>query len=131
MSYHRTSKTAPGGGAPSMTVCTNDFTLCNLVEDGLPVAIPDARGDAEGLVAKVIEFEHARIRLTAVRARVRREEVEQEPNAPVELDVLPPLGLSDVLGSIGQIVLAAVGGSAWPAVVVPLASFAAPPGELD
>ena len=114
-----------------MTVCTNDFALCNLVEDGLPVAIPDACGDAEGLVAKVIELENARIRLAAVHARVRSEEVEQEPNAPVELDVLPPLRLSDVLGSIGQIVLAAVGGSAWPAVVVSQASFATPPGELD
>jgi hypothetical protein len=34
-------------GSASMTVCTNDLALCNLVEDALPVAIAGAFGDAE------------------------------------------------------------------------------------
>jgi hypothetical protein len=112
-----------------VTVCTNDFALCNLVEHRLPIAIPDARGDTEDLVAEMVELEHARIGLAAVRARVRGEEIEQEPNPPVELGVLPPLGLGDVSGSIGQVVLAAVGSATRAAVVVALPLRTTSPGE--
>jgi hypothetical protein len=32
LSYHRASEAAPVGGAPTMTVCTNDVALSDLVE---------------------------------------------------------------------------------------------------
>jgi len=131
LSYHRASEAAPGGAAPSMTVCTNDFALCNLVEDGLPVAVPDARGDAEDLVGEVIEFENARICLATIHARVRREEFEQEHDAPFEFVVLPAFRVSDVLGPVCEVMLPAIGGAAWPAVVVSLASCTSSPGELS
>jgi hypothetical protein len=41
-----------------MTVCTNDVALCNLIEDVVPVSVPDAGGDRELLVPKVVELEH-------------------------------------------------------------------------
>jgi hypothetical protein len=70
LSYHRASETAPLRGAASMTVCTNDLALCHLVKNALPGPVPKTRPDAELLVAKVVELEHDRIALAAVRARV-------------------------------------------------------------
>lgn len=65
------SETAPLRGAASMTVCTNDLALCHLVEDALPLAVSEACGDAEFLVAEMIELEDDRVGLAAVHARVR------------------------------------------------------------
>jgi hypothetical protein len=53
-----------------MTVCTNDLALCNLVEDALPVAIPNALGDIEFLVPEMVELEDDRICLAAIGAGV-------------------------------------------------------------
>jgi hypothetical protein len=60
-----------------MTVCTNDLALCNLVEDVLPIAIPDAVGDPELLLSKMIELEHDGIVLAAVDAGMLAKESDQ------------------------------------------------------
>jgi hypothetical protein len=70
LSYHRTREATPTSGAASMTVCTNDLALCNLVEDALPVSTLKTLGDAELFVPKVIELQNDRIGLSAVDARV-------------------------------------------------------------
>jgi hypothetical protein len=68
LSYHRASKATPTSGAASMTVCTNDLALCNLVKDALPIPVSDALGDVEFLVAEVTELKHDRVGLAAVDA---------------------------------------------------------------
>ena len=60
-----------------MTVCTNDLALCNLVEDVLPIAIPDAVGDPELLLSKMIELEHDGIALAAVNVGMLSQEIDQ------------------------------------------------------
>ena len=76
MSYRRAREPAPAGRPPTVTVCTNDVALGNLVEDGLPLAISEAFRDLEALVLSVVELEHDRIVLTAVDARVATEEID-------------------------------------------------------
>jgi hypothetical protein len=68
LSYRRAVEAAPLCGAASVTVCTNQLALCNLVEDVLPIAVADAIGNPELLVSKMIELEHDRIALAAVDA---------------------------------------------------------------
>ncbi|HEX3735473.1 MAG TPA: hypothetical protein VHU86_10020 [Solirubrobacterales bacterium] len=68
MSYHRASEATPASGAASVTVCTNNLALCNLVEDALPVAVSQALGDAELLVAQMVELQDDGIGLSAVHA---------------------------------------------------------------
>ena len=68
MSYHRASEAAPLSGATTMTVCTNDLALANLVKDALPLAVPKPVPDAELLVAKMIELEDHWVSLPAVDA---------------------------------------------------------------
>ncbi len=70
MSYHRASEAAPLCGAASMTVCTNDLALCHLVEDALPFAVSKALPDTELLVSEMVELEHDRVGLAAVRTRM-------------------------------------------------------------
>jgi hypothetical protein len=60
-----------------MTVCTNDVALGDLVEHGVPAAVTEAFGDVETLVPEVVELEDQRIRLTAVDARPRTEELNE------------------------------------------------------
>ena len=66
MSYRRARESSPEGGSATVTVCTNDVALVDLIEDRLPAVVPEALGDREGLVAQVIELEHEWIRLAAV-----------------------------------------------------------------
>jgi hypothetical protein len=105
-------------GAASMTVCTNDLALCNLVEDALPIAVSDALGDAELLIPKVVELEDDKIGLAAVRAGM----LAQERNEVVEAfrgDLLLSLsGLIDAAPTIGSVVLLLVRGSTRAAIVV-------------
>jgi hypothetical protein len=54
LSYHRASESAPFSGPSTITVCTNDVALGDLVEHGVPVAVMRAFGEAEAVVAKVI-----------------------------------------------------------------------------
>jgi hypothetical protein len=103
-----------------MTVCTNDVALCNLIKNRLPVPIPDRLRDPEGLFAKVVEFEHAGIRFAAIRARVHGEELEQSFDPSIELSIFPTLRFGDVARAVGKVVLTAIGGTTWPAVVVAL-----------
>ena len=70
MSYHRASETAPLRGAASMTVCTNDLALCHLVEDALPISVPEPVANPELLVSQVVELQHDRITLSAIDTRM-------------------------------------------------------------
>ena len=70
-----------------MAVGADHLTLRDLVEHGLPPARIDLGCDVEELVAKVVELEHERIGLPAVRARMVVKIVEQiagplDPVAP-------------------------------------------------
>ena len=73
MSYHRTREPGPTGGSSSMTVCTNDVALGDLVENRLPVAVANALGDAEVLFVEVVELEHKRVPLAAIDAHMNLE----------------------------------------------------------
>ena len=66
MSYRRTRESATAGGSASVTVCTNDLALCHLVENALPLAVSKAGGDAEFLVAEMVELQDNRVSLAAV-----------------------------------------------------------------
>jgi hypothetical protein len=55
-----------------MTVCTNDLALCHLVEDALPIAVPEPVVDPELLVPQMVELQHDRIPLAAVDAGCSR-----------------------------------------------------------
>jgi hypothetical protein len=68
LSYRRADEATPTSGAASMTVCTNDLALCHLVEHRLPTMVPPDRCDAEFLVPQVVELEHDRVGLAAIRA---------------------------------------------------------------
>ncbi|HSS42541.1 MAG TPA: hypothetical protein VLK37_08340 [Solirubrobacterales bacterium] len=70
MSYRRADEATPYCGAASMTVCTNDVALCNLVEHVIPVAVPHSARDVEFLVPQMVELEYDGIGLAAVNARV-------------------------------------------------------------
>jgi hypothetical protein len=61
-----------------MTVCTNDLTLCHLIEDALPLAVPEPFADSECLVPEMVELEHNRIALSTIDARMLAEVVDQE-----------------------------------------------------
>lgn len=77
MSYHRTCEATPTSGAASMTVCTNDLALCNLVEHALPIPISKSLSYAELLVPEVVELEDDRIALPAVDAGMLAKERDQ------------------------------------------------------
>jgi len=74
LSYHRTREATPTSGAASMTVCTNDLALCNLVEHALPIPISKTLGNAELLVPEVVELEDHRIALPAIHAGMLAQE---------------------------------------------------------
>ncbi len=76
MSYRRARESGPEGGSATMTVCTNDVALGNLVECGLPGAVANTFGDLEALVAEMVELEDDRIALAAVGAGVVAEELD-------------------------------------------------------
>jgi hypothetical protein len=100
LSYHRASETAPLRGAASMTVCTNDLALCHLVEDALPIAVPEPLADPELLVPQVVELQHDWVLLAAIDARMLTQVGDQKLNPLSEsrfssqassLDVAPPV----------------------------------------
>ena len=130
MSYHRTSEAAPTSSATSVTVCTNDVALCNLVENALPVAVPDSLGYAELLVPQMVELEDDEVGLSAVDARMLAQERDQILQPFGGHDPLSLLCLVDVALAIGLVVLLLVRGPARSAVVVALAPRLAPPSEV-
>jgi hypothetical protein len=130
LSYHRASKTAPLGGAASMTVCTNDVALCHLIEHALPVAISESGPDAELLVTEVVELEHERIALFAVDTGVGFEVADEVVDAFSDDSPLAPYRCLDVSLSVSGIVLLLVRGPTGPAVVVELSQGLTPPGEF-
>jgi hypothetical protein len=113
-----------------MTVCTNDLALCHLVEDALPLAVSKSGGDAEFLLAEMVELEHDRVGLTAVRARVLAQVGDQEVNAFSDKRSLAPPGGVDVSLPVGRVVLLLVGGPTKAALVVALSLCFAPPGKV-
>jgi hypothetical protein len=131
LSYRRAKEAAPLSGTASMTVCTNDVALCNLVEHVVPIAISDASRDREFLVAQVVELQHDGIGLAAIDARVVAEIGDEENEPLFELGSLPPRCSVDVALFVGSVVLLLVPGAAGPAVGIPLASFSAVPREFS
>jgi hypothetical protein len=116
--------------AAPMTVCADDFTFCDLVEDALPVAFGDPLADIERLLAEMIELEDHGVLFPAVDARIRLEEFDQK-TGPLESHPLPMNGcVSDVSRAVGQVMLTAIGRSTRPTEVVPLPSLLPPPGEF-
>ena len=130
MSYHRTSEAAPPCGAATMTVCTNHLALCHLVENALPGSVPETRSDAELLVPKVVELEHDRIALAAVRARVLAQIGDQVLDPLRDERLLASSGRIDISLAIRRVVLLLVGGPTGAAVVIALASGFPTPGEV-
>jgi hypothetical protein len=131
LSYHRASEAAATSGATPVTVCTNDLALCNLVEDALPLAIPDALSDAELLVAKVVELEDNWIALAAVHAGMLPEIGEEIPQTFSRQRLLSTFCLIDISPPMDPVMLLLVVGPARSAVVVPLAARFAAPGEIS
>jgi hypothetical protein len=122
LSYHRADEAASLSGAAPVTVCTNDVALCHLVEDALPVPVPNAAADPEILVSKVVELEDERIGLTAVSAWVIAEVADQIGDAFDDDFPATACRGVDVLLFIRGVVLLLVSGTTLAAVVVALAS---------
>jgi hypothetical protein len=122
LSYHRAGESGSKSGSPSMTVCTNDVALGDLVEHDLPVAVAEAVGDVEALASEMVELEDQRIGLAAVDAGTLQEELDEIGGALGDDGLLAKQGLGDVALPVRGIVLVFVGGSAGAAVVVPLAA---------
>jgi len=78
LSYRRAGEATPSSGAATVTVCTNDLALCNLVEDALPISVPETLADPEAFVAEVVELENDRIVLPAVGTGMLAQVVDQE-----------------------------------------------------
>jgi hypothetical protein len=66
LSYRRAAEAAPLRGAASMTVCTNDLALCNLVKHVLPAPALQTVRDSELLVSQMVELEDDGIVLATV-----------------------------------------------------------------
>jgi hypothetical protein len=113
-----------------MTVCTNDVALGDLVEDVAPIAIANAFGELEALVAEVVELKHDRIALTAVDARVVAEEMDQIFGPLGDHGSLPELCVGDVALPVRRVVFLLVRGATRAAVVVALAPCATAPREV-
>ena len=128
MSYHRASEAAPVGGAPTMTVCTNDVALGDLVEHGASVPVAKAFGDVEALVSEVVEVEHQRICLAAVHAWSLAEELDEVGGQFGDDRSFAADGVRDVALAVCFVVLAFVIRPGWPAVVVALTTGFAAPG---
>src|SRR6185312_7052210 len=123
--YRRAREAAPAGGAASVTVCTNDVALGDLVEHGLPVALGEPVRDVEALVGQVVELEDERVGLSAVDTRVLAEH--QIRGAFRDQRAFSASRIRDVTLPVRQVVLASVSRSAGAAVVVaPTAWVAAP-----
>ena len=129
LSYHRTGEAASVGGAPAMTVCTNDVALGDLVEHGVPVAVAQAFGDVEALVSHVVELEHNRIGLAAVSARPLAEQRHEIGGSLRDERPFTADGVRYIALAVRRVVLAFVLRSAWPAVVVALTTGLAAPGR--
>ena len=130
MSYHRASEAAPTSGAAPVTVCTNDLALCNLVEDALPLAVPEALSNAELLVAKVVELEDNWIALSAIDTGMPAQIGEEILQAFSCQCFLAPDRLIDVSLPMTPIVLLLVGRPAGSAIVVTLTTRFSTPGEI-
>jgi hypothetical protein len=130
LSYRRAVEAAPLRGAATMTVCTNHLALCNLVEDVLPVAVPDAVCDPELLVPKVVELKNDGIALTAIDAGMLSQKSDEvlSPLFEKRFVALPSLG--DVALFVCQVVLSVIVDPTRPAVVVPLPSRSSTPGKF-
>jgi hypothetical protein len=112
-----------------VTVCTNDVARGDLVQDGLPAAVAKSLRDLEPLFAEVVELEHDRVVLAAVGARTPAEELDKVFGTLDRKRLLAGHRLRYVARSIRGIVLAFVVRAALRAVVVPLPTCFATPGE--
>jgi len=130
LSYRRTRETSTTSGPATMTVCTNDVTLRDLVQDSLPVAVPESLADIERLVATMVELQDNRIGFPAIDARVQPKERDEVHRALRDQRSLAPLRFVDVPLAIGRVMLLLVGGSTRTAVVVALPARLTTPREF-
>jgi hypothetical protein len=115
-----------------MPVGADHLAFLDLGQDALPRAVGESLTNAERLSRwiEMVEFEHHRVPLAAIGARVAGEVLKKEDGP------LPPEGvfsgacLFHVTALVRLVVSAVIGRPAWPAHVVALASPFAPPGEL-
>jgi hypothetical protein len=113
-----------------MAVRADDVALGDLIEDALPTTIAESHPDGEVFVAEVVEFEHERIRLTAVDAWMRGEVVDEVSGALRADCPLAPRRVLDVASAIGDVMLMVAVRPARPAVVVSRSTRFASPREL-
>jgi hypothetical protein len=103
-----------------MAVPAHDIAFRDLGDDCLPLPVRQLVGDAERLVAQVVELEYDRIRFPAIDTRVFAEVRDEQFGS---LRVTPRVALSrqlDVLLPVLEVVEPTVLGLAGPAVVVSL-----------
>ncbi|HET9153311.1 MAG TPA: hypothetical protein VFN85_04265 [Solirubrobacterales bacterium] len=130
MSYRRAAEAAPLSGAASVTVCTNDLALCNLVEHVLPSAPLKSLRDRELLVSQMVELEDEGIVLSAIDTGVLEQERDYELRPFFDQRDLSLAGGSDVTSFVRRVVLLLVLRSAGPAIVVPLSPSPSSPSEF-
>ena len=118
MSYRRAREPSPEGSSASMTVCTNDVALRNLIENALPVAVSDRRADAEQLLAPVIEFEDERVCLSTIGTSVRTEKFHEVHGTLRGDPLFTASRVLDVASAVRCVMLMTVGGSTRAAIVV-------------
>jgi hypothetical protein len=118
-----------------VAVCTDDLALLHLVENILPPPLGEVPRDLKRLLAfllDVVEFEHHWVALSAVDARMGREELEQKESALNATQLFLDAGLRDVSALVSEVVLAVISGVAWTTHVVSLAlGFASPREARD
>jgi hypothetical protein len=130
LSYRRAYEATPLRGAASMTVCTNDVALCNLVEHVLPVAVSNPGCDSKLLVLEVVELEDDRVGLAAVSAGVLAEVGHQEDESLFELGFLLARRRIDVALFVGPVELPVIGRLARATAGASLASLTSMPCEF-
>jgi hypothetical protein len=130
LSYRRANEATPLRGAASVTVCTNDVALCNLVEHVLPIAMSNPGCDTELFVPEVVELKDDRIGFAAIGTGVIAEVGHQEDESLFELGLLPARRGVDVALFVGLIVLPVIGRLAGAAVGASLASLTTMPSEF-
>ena len=124
------SETTPDSRTPSVAVGADDFALLDLSEHGIPLPISEAIGDAERLIAYVIELQYDYVGLATIHTGVGLKERLQKAHPLFKLDQLPLLGVLDVAVPIVPVVLLLVLGPAESAVTIPQSFLDASPGEL-
>jgi hypothetical protein len=112
-----------------MAVRTDYVALGHLAEHGFPVPVTKAATYGERLVGEVIELEHDRTCLAAVRTGVIGEKLEEEDHPGSDDGLLPRTDVVDVALAVGGVMFLLVEAPARAAEVVTLTFLLPAPGE--